>query len=127
MYKQDDVDLIRKNIDMIKDDAMKKKLEIMEPTIIEFKEVYKVILEFIKKKKKIIYGGYAQNHLIKIKNKSDVFYKELDLADIEFYTYEPLQDVVELSDLLHSRKFKYVQGAEGVHNDTYKIFVNFIN
>jgi hypothetical protein len=52
MYKQDDVDLMRKNIDIIKDDAMKKKLELMEPTIIEFKEVYNVILEFIKKKKK---------------------------------------------------------------------------
>jgi len=127
MYNQDDIDLIRKNIDIIKDDAMKNKLEIMEPTMTEFKEVYKVILEFIKKKKRIIYGGYAQNHLIKIKNKLDAFYKELDLADIEFYTYEPLQDVVELSDLLHSKKFKFVQGSEGVHNDTYKIFVNFLN
>ena len=34
MYNQDDVDLMRKNIDIIKDDAMKKKLELMEPTII---------------------------------------------------------------------------------------------
>ena len=44
MYNQDDVDLMRKNIDIIKDDAMKKKLELMETTIIEFKEVYNVIL-----------------------------------------------------------------------------------
>ena len=70
MYNQDDIDLIRKNIDIIKDDAMKNKLEIMEPTMTEFKEVYKVILEFIKKKKRIIYGGYAQNHLIKIFKRS---------------------------------------------------------
>ena len=33
MYNQDDIDLIRKNIDIIKDDAMKNKLEIMEPTM----------------------------------------------------------------------------------------------
>ena len=127
MYKQSDIDLIKKNIDIIKDDATKKKLEIMEPTLKEFKEVYSVILDYIKIKKRIIYGGYAQNHLIKIINKLDEFYKEIDLADIEFYTPEPLTDVIELSDLLYSKNFKYVQGSEGVHNDTYKIFVNFIN
>lgn len=127
MYNQNDIDLIKKNIDIIKEDATKKKLEIMEPTLKEFKEVYSVILDYIKNKERIIYGGYAQNHLIKIKNKSDEFYKEIDLADIEFYTYEPLTDVIELSDLLYSKNFKYVQGSEGVHNDTYKIFVNFVN
>jgi hypothetical protein len=127
MYRQNDIDIIKKNMDIIKDDAMRKKLDIMEPTMKEFKEVYAIIVDFIKKKKRIIYGGYAQNHLIKIKNESDVFYKELDMADIEFYTYQPLEDVIELSDLLHSQKFKFVQGAEGVHNETYKIFVNFIN
>ena len=127
MYNQDDIELIKKNIDIIKEDALKLKLNIMEPTLKEFKEVYNVILEYIKSKKRIIYGGYAQNHLIKIKNKLDEFYKETDLADIEFYTFEPLNDVIELCDLLYSKKFKYVQGAEGVHNDTYKIFVNFIN
>ena len=127
MYRQNDIDVIKKNMDTIKDDAMRKKLDIMEPTMKEFKEVYAVILEYIKKKKRIIYGGYAQNHLIKMKNEADVFYKELDMADIEFYTYEPLQDVIELSDLLYSKKFKFVQGAEGVHNETYKIFVNFLN
>ena len=127
MYREKDIDLIKNNMDIIKDDAMKKRLEIIEPTIKEFKEVYAVILEFIKNKKRKIYGGYAQNHLIKIKKESDVFYKEIDLADIEFYSYQPIEDTIELSDLLHSKKFKFVQGSEGVHNDTYKIFVNFIN
>jgi hypothetical protein len=51
MYKQYDIDLIKKNIDIIKDDATKKKLEIMEPTLKEFKEVYSVILDYIKSKK----------------------------------------------------------------------------
>lgn len=127
MYRQNDIDIIKKNMDTIKDDALRKKLDIMEPTMKEFKEVYSVILEYIKKKKRVIYGGYAQNHLIKLKNESDVFYKDLDMADIEFYTYEPLQDVIELCDLLYSKKFKFVQGAEGIHNETYKIFVNFLN
>ena len=127
MYRQDDINVIEKNIDTIKNEARRKTLELMEPTLKEFTEVFAVILDFIKRKKRIIYGGYAQNSLIKKKNKFDVFYKELDCADIEFYTFQPLEDAIELSDLLYSRKFKFVQVAEGVHNGTYKIFVNFIS
>ena len=127
MYRQTDLDAIKNNIDIIKDDAMRKKLDILEPTMKEFNEVYQVILNYIKDKKKIIYGGYAQNHLIEIKNKSDSFYKDLDMADIEFYSYEPLKDVVDLCDLLKSKGYSYVQGSEGAHPETYKIFVNFVN
>ena len=127
MYRQQDIDIIKQNIDIIEDDAMKRKLEILEPTMVEFKEVLCIIIDFIKKKKRIIYGGYAQNNLIKIKNEHDVFYKKIDQPDIEFYTYQPLEDTVELCDLLHSKKFKYIQGLEADHNETYKIFVNFIN
>ena len=127
MYRQTDIEVIKKNIDTIKDDALRKKLEVLEPTMKEFEDVYKVIVNFIKERRRKIYGGYAQNHLIKMKNESDVFYKELDMADIEFYTYEPLKDVIDLCDLLHSKGYKFIQGAEGVHNETYKIFVNFIN
>ena len=30
-------------------------------------------------------------------------------------------------DYLKSKNFKYVQGSTGLHEGTYKIFVNFIN
>jgi hypothetical protein len=62
-----------------------------------------------------------------MKNKDDTFYKDTDLADIEFYSFEPLKDVVDLCDLLHSKKFKNVEGKDGIHPETYKIFVNFQN
>lgn len=127
MYRQTDIELVKKNIDTIKDDAMRKKLDTLEPTLKEFKEVYEIIVEYIKKNKLKIYGGYAQNHLIKIKNEHDSFYKELDLADIEFYSYEPMKHLIELCDILQSKGYKYIQGSEGVHEETYKIFVNFIN
>lgn len=127
MYRQSDIDIIKKSIDKIKDEAESQKLNTLEPTITEFREVYSVILDFLKKTKKKIYGGYAQNHLIKIKNEHDTFYRDLDLADIEFYSYEPVKDMIELCDLLYSKKFKNIQGAEGVHPGTFKVFVNFIN
>jgi len=127
MYRQTDIDTIKANMNNIQNDATRQKLEKLEPTMEEFKNVYSVIIDYIRKNKRKVYGGYAQNHLIKMKKPSDVFYSELDLADIEFYSYEPLKDVVELCDLLHSKGFKYVQGSDGVHEETYKIFVNFQN
>ena len=127
MYRQTDLEHIKKNLDYINTEALKKRQEIIEPTIKEFKDVYIAILEFIKKNRKIVYGGYAQNHLIKMKNQNDAFYKDTDRADIEFYSHEPLKDIVELADFLHSKKFKYIEGKGGVHEETYKIFVNFDN
>jgi hypothetical protein len=127
MYRDIDLEVIKKGMDDIKEEAMKKKLDTLEPTLSEFKDVYNNILDYIKKKKKIIYGGYAQNQLIKMKNKNDTFYRDTDLADIEFYSHEPLTDVVELCDLLHSKGFSHVEGKDGVHPETYKIFVNFQN
>ena len=127
MYRDIDLEIIKKGMDDIKEEAMKKKLDTLEPTITEFRDVYANIIDYIKKKKKIIYGGYAQNHLIKMKNKNDAFYKETDLADIEFYSHEPLTDVVELCDFLHSKGFSHVEGKDGVHPETYKIFVNYQN
>jgi len=127
MYRDIDLEIIKKGMDDIKEEAMKKKLDTLEPTITEFRDVYANIIDYIKRKKKIIYGGYAQNHLIKMKNKNDAFYKETDLADIEFYSHEPLTDVVELCDFLHSKGFSHVEGKDGVHPETYKIFVNYQN
>lgn len=127
MYRIEDIEKIKININDIQEKAMITYKSNFEPTLTESKEIYKYILEYIKNKKRIIYGGFAQNHLIKIKNPDDVFYKEVDVPDIEFYSYEPLVDVIELCDFLKSKNFKYIQGAEGIHEGTYKIFVNFIN
>jgi len=127
MYRQEDIDKIKLEMDNIVDEAMHIYKTHNEPTLEEAKQVYQVIFDFIKKKNKIIYGGYAQNKLIIEKNIDDGFYKEIDTPDVEFYSDEQLVDLIELCDLLKSKNFKYVQGAEGLHGGTYKIFVNFEN
>ena len=127
MYRDEDIEVIKSNIDIIAEKAMVIYKTNNEPTYDESNNVYKVIIDFIKTKKRIVYGGYAQNKLITEKNKDDGFYKDADTPDIEFYSYEPIADLIELCDILHDKKFKYVQGSEGLHEGTYKIFVNFVN
>jgi hypothetical protein len=127
MYRHIDEETILKNLSSLEDNAKQIYLNKYEPTIHEIKNVNKDIINFIKEKKRIIYGGYAQNELIKLKSNDEGFYKETDIADIEFYSPDPIGDTIDLVDLLYKKNYKYVEGKEGVHPETYKIFVNFIN
>jgi hypothetical protein len=126
MYRQKDIDIINNNLDSLEDKAKGIYLQNYEPTIEEINSVYKIIKNYIRENGLIIYGGYAQNALIKVKNPDAVFYKEVDVPDIEFYSYEPLKNLIELCDILYKEGFKHVEGKEGMHPSTYKIFVNFI-
>jgi len=135
MYRSEDIVKINENIDKIKEDAQYAYKEFNDPTIKESSNVYKEIIEFIKKKQRVVYGGYAQNLLIMSKNKEDVFYKEIngafynwpDIADVEFYSPTPIEDLIELTEYLYKKKFEHIEASGGQHDGTYKIFVNFIH
>lgn len=135
MYREEDLVKIEENYDKIKNNAAKEYKSYYEPTLDEISNVYNAIKNYIRKKKKIIYGGFAQNMLVKIKNPNDMFYTEIkgafynlpDIADIEFYSPTPIADLIELTEELHALGFKYVEGKVGIHDETYKIFVNFDN
>jgi len=125
MYSQKDVELIDKNIDNIIDSIEEKKLTIFEPTKEEIMKVNKIIMDYIKNNKRKIYGGFSQNKVIMNKNPDDAFYKDTDIPDIDFYSPEPLIDLVNICNILHKEGFKFIEGKEAQHKETYTIFVNF--
>jgi len=125
LYRDVDIQAITDKLDQIIDDAVTLKKKTLEPTIDECLQVKEVIKDYIMKKKRIIYGGTAYNELIKQKNKKDAIYKENDCKDIEFYSPKPIDDAMELANLLHEKKYKYVQVRQAMHAETYTIFVNF--
>jgi hypothetical protein len=102
-----------------------KKLMEMEPTLDEITKVYEIIIDFIKKNKRKVYGGFALNKLLISKQPSLAIYDESDTPDIEFYTIDPLGDLVKICDDLKEKGFKNVVGQEAQHKETYSIFVNF--
>jgi len=134
MYRNEDIEKINKNIDKIKDDAAQEYKTLNEPTLNEISKVYTSIKNYIKRKGRVAYGGFAQNLLIINKNLDDSFYKIIDgvfynwpdLADIEFYTPTPIEDVIELTEELFKLGYKNIEGKEGTHSSTYKIYVNFL-
>jgi len=102
-----------------------KKLHELEPTIDEISSVFNIISKFIKQKKRKVYGGFALNLLLKSKKKDYAIYDDNDTPDIEFYSPKPIDDLVELCDLLNEKGYKYVMGQEAHHKETYSIFVNY--
>ncbi len=128
MYRSEDFDLILDKLNNIEKNALKYYQDnYQEPTKEEYDNVINDIKKFIKKEGLIIYGGYAQNKLIGIKNSKDEFYDETDRPDLEVYSPDPIGVAMKLSDILFEKGYKYVVCEEGVHNETYKIFVNFLN
>lgn len=127
MYRPEDYDIITKNISNVAKEAQILSKKILEPTIDEYNNAVKVILNYVKDKKLIIYGGYAHDMLIKMKKGDDGIFNENDVADIDVYSYNPICDGMDLCDILHDKGFKNVQCSNGVHEGTLKIFVNYEN
>lgn len=124
MYREKDLNAIKINIDNIQNEAMRIYTDnYKEPTNTEYDQVKRIILDFMNTKKRILYGGYAQ-HLFALKHGDVVYNEYMDRPDVEYYSPEPLKDMMELCNELHKEGFKFVHGKEGVHKGTYKVFVN---
>jgi hypothetical protein len=82
-----------------------------------------IVREFIKKKKRVCYGGTAMNAILPV---SKQFYdKNLDLPDYDFYTPDVDSDVTELVKLLKQEGFNDVFSKVGIHEGTMKVLVNY--
>lgn len=82
-----------------------------------------VVAEFIRRRKRVCYGGTAMNAILPTSMK---FYDpEHDLPDYDFYTPTVDEDVKELVDDLKAAGFKEVYHKVGIHEGTKKILVNF--
>lgn len=135
MYRDKDYELIKEKSKQIKETAAREYRSNNEPDFKEISDVYLAIKNYIKKNNKIVYGGFAQNLLIKNKNRDDVFYTQVDeayftlpdIADIEFYSYDPYKDMILLTEELFTKGFKHIQGKSAQHEGTFKIFINFEN
>ena len=125
LYDKKDLDLLSKNIDIINETIEKRHLELYEPGQQEKKNVTNMILEFVKTNKRKIYGGYAINKLIGDKDPDDMFYKDYQTPDVDFYSTTPIEDLINICNALYDKGFKRVNAKEAGHKDTYSIFVNF--
>ena len=127
IYNSKQSNIIKKNMKKLEEQAIKAKQSILEPTLDEINNIRDIILKFISDKKRIVYGGYASQLLLIDKGQKGIYDLTIDTPDVEFYTPEPIKDLIDLCNVLHKHKLKYVQGRSAGHEETYKVYVNFEN
>ena len=87
------------------------------PSRKEKNSLIKLVEQFLKQKKRKIYGGTAINKYVPI-------YDQYEEPDYDVYTPSPKSDAIELGHFLFKNGIKEVNISRGVTKGTYKVFAN---
>lgn len=123
MYRQIDRE---RPIDDIVARAKAEKNLYVEPSAHESFRVRSFLIDYIREKQRVVYGGTALNaYLIQNDPEEAIYHPDADEpADIEFYSWRAMDDIRELCDRLFEAGFRQVEARMAMHNDTYAISVN---
>ena len=95
---------------MIKSDNIKTLISILE--------------NFIRTNKCLCYGGTAINNILP---EQDKFYnKNVEIPDYDFFSPNPVECAKKLADVFFKEGYSEIEAKAGIHDGTYKVFVNFI-
>jgi hypothetical protein len=97
--------------------------QILKKQYDDTKDIMKIVGDFIKKKHLLIYGGFALNLLLP---KKDKFYKDFTINDYDCFSKDAKNDALELADKLKKLKYEFIKVRKALHENTYKVYVNFI-
>tara|TARA_B100000795_G_C22799579_1_gene441132 strand:+ start:880 stop:2310 length:1431 start_codon:yes stop_codon:yes gene_type:complete len=117
--EEKELSILRNAVDAIQAVQGRKKINNPDVSII-----ISIVEDFIRKKKRICYGGTAINNILP--EKEQFYNKDIELPDYDFFSPTPLKDAKLLADLYFSRGFTEVVATAGVHTGTFKVFVNFM-
>jgi hypothetical protein len=98
-------------------------IELLKRKYVETIDIMKIVEDFIIKKKFLLYGGYAINLLLP---KDDKFYAEYNINDYDCYSVNAKEDAYEIADIFYKKKYEYIEVKQAVHENTYRLYVNFI-
>jgi len=90
----------------------------------DVQKIIEIVERFLKKKKRICYGGTAINNILP--EEKQFYDKSIELPDYDFFSPTPLKDAKELANIYFKEGFDETEAKSGVHGGTFKVFVNFI-
>ena len=86
--------------------------------------IINILENFLRTHKILCYGGTAINNILPEQYK---FYnRNIEIPDYDFFTYYPIEYSKKLADLYYKNGYHEVEAKSGIHEGTYKIFVNFM-
>ena len=118
-FEECELAILRNAIDTAENIEGKKLLNNPQIT-----RIIEIVESFLKKKKRICYGGTAINNILP--NEVQFYNKEIEFPDYDFFSPTPLKDAKSLADIYYKKGFQEVEAKAGTHAGTFKVFVNFI-
>jgi hypothetical protein len=113
------------DLEKISTKALASKFVKHEPNKKQLMQMLSIILEYIKKKKRKVYGGAAIHYLLKKKGVEGIYKDEPEIADdvfdIDFCTPEPKVDLHEMCNAIFKAGLVYVSGTEAGHDETFSV------
>lgn len=125
-YNKSDLLILDKNIPDIISTHKRKKFEQVTVDINEYNRNMSIIKKFIREKNLIVYGGYAQDQLLKSRGSKGI-YNSHSGKDIEFYSPNYMKDLIDLAKVFHEKKWGGYLGIriqEAIHGGTLTLRVN---
>ena len=133
MYTPKDLERVTEKMAGIVRQAQLETLSKVEPSGKERADVLERIRAFIKRKKRVVYGGTALNALVKRIDPADAIYADDPSSedyekskDIEFFSPYVAEDVQELCDEFDAAGYPFVEAKMALHDNTYAISVNLV-
>lgn len=88
------------------------------------KEIQKIVEEFLRKKKRIVYGGQAIDFALRLKG--DKLYEDYTIPDYDFYSAKFDKDAYDLLLIFMDNGFNEVSIINAIHPSTLRIRVDSI-
>ena len=121
-YTSDDKEKLLSVLDDKKKQAQKWKNEFIDPPLVKQKEAFEIVGNYIKENKLKVYGGHAQNLTIKKYDAIKQFYTDPDdIHDYDTYSFDPINDGINIVNRLYQAGFKNVLFREAQHFETYSV------
>lgn len=119
LFQKKEISILRNAVDNIANNDARKKAN--DENI---KNMITILEDFLKKNKILCYGGTAINNLLP--NDKQFYNKNLEIPDYDFFSPNALKLAHDLANIYYNNNFKDVEAKSGVHEGTYKVFVNFV-
>lgn len=125
VFRESDYEVVTKDkIDAIVKETKEIENATVFPTLIQRQQMTNILIDFLREKKRIVYGGYAIHKLVIQKSPDNGIYDmENEAPDIEFYSPDAVIDARDICDLFYRKGYKFVRGSEAFHAETYKVYV----
>lgn len=121
MFTNKDIEVFDDKIEELEDSAEILTDKVNDRLIKDQKAIISIIESYIKEHQLIVYGGNAQNLAIKKIDPKGVFYDNKDVHDYDVYSFDPINDAINLTKQIFKTGFKNILAIEAIHVETYSI------